>query len=99
MWDLTVDDLKLRLPLLDSKAKGQNKAHLIEVLKESLTGNAMVQQWQRLTPLEKSAIAEACHAHDLRHHEARVEAKYGKVPPFSTPIPGKSRYNSEPQIA
>ena len=86
LWDLTVDDLKSRLPLLDSKPEGQNKAHLIEAIKASLKADSAAQQWDHLTRLEQGAVAEACHAFDLRHHEARVEAKYGKLPPFSEPL-------------
>lgn len=85
LWNLTVDDLKLRLSLLDADAKSQRKADLIDALKASLTGDGVKRQWDRLTGLEQAAVAEACHAPDLLHQEARFEAKYGNLPAFSEP--------------
>jgi hypothetical protein len=75
--NLTVDQLKERLQLLDSRAKSQRKADLIDVIQESLTGDSATREWHFLSQLEQAAVAEASHAPDLMHHEASVQAKYG----------------------
>jgi hypothetical protein len=86
--NLTVDQLKERLQLLDSRAKSQRKADLIDVIQESLTGDSATREWHFLSQLEQAAVAEASHAPDLMHHEASVQAKYGGLPPFSKPSGG-----------
>ena len=85
LWNLTVDELKLRLSLLDSNAASQRKADLVDAIKGALTGGALRREWDRLTCLEQAAVAETCYAPCLIYQEERVEAKYGKRPQFSKP--------------
>ena len=85
LWNLTVDDLNLRLQVLGSKAKSPRKADLIDAIKARLTGDAMRQEWNLLSELEKAAVAEACYAPNRLHLEDRVRAKYGELPPFFKP--------------
>ena len=82
LWNLTVDDLNLRLQVLGSKAKSPRKADLIDAIKARLTGDAMRQEWNLLSELEKAAVAEACYTPNRLHLEDRVRAKYGELPPF-----------------
>lgn len=80
LWNLTVDDLKSRLTLVDSTPKSPRKADLLDALKAALTGELIRQEWNLLSQLEQAAVAEACYDANNLHLEERIEAKYGDSP-------------------
>jgi len=85
LWNHTVEDLKVRLKLLNANAKTARKADLIEAIEESLSGKSLRDFWHSLPQPEQQAIAEACYSPDLTLHEERVTAKYGECPAFFIP--------------
>lgn len=85
LWDTTSDNLTYRLKLLGVKPRSVKKADLIDALMAAFAGNGLKTIWASLEDLEKSAVAEACHAPGQVYDETRFKAKYGETPSFCNP--------------
>ena len=90
LWDFTNDEISYRLKLIGVKPRTTRKADLIDALKAAFAGNGLNIVWSSLGALEKSAVAEACHAPELIYDPARINAKYGSLPSFCN-LPEKER--------
>ena len=80
--NLTVDELKPRLSLINGKPKLTRKAEIIELLSSELLSVKLGQYWQRLNELEQTAVAEAVYHWDGQFQEQRFLAKYGILPAY-----------------
>ncbi len=77
-------------------AKPTRKMEVIETIARGLLGGNLPQLWNRLSPLEQSAVAEATHDRDGRFNQNAFQAKYGAIPEFS--IKGPHHWKSRPTL-
>ncbi len=93
LWDIKNDHLAFRLKLLSVKPQKPNKSGMIDALMRSYAGENLKSIWSSLPPLAQSAVAETCHASDLKFNQSRFQAKYGNLPSFCDPPKSKSSYS------
>lgn len=91
------DDLKKMLALIpDARLKAPRKAEIVEALAGCLLGAGLMELWNRLKPLEQSAVAEAAHEGDGIFDRGAFLAKYRALPVFETE--GRHQYDKLPTI-
>jgi len=77
---LTVDQLKLRLALLDTQERPTRKADIIALLRRHLLSPRLRDYWEKLEPVDQSAVAEAVHNWNGRFDPVRFSNKYSDIP-------------------
>ncbi len=92
-----VDDQKKLLALIpDGRLNALRKAEIIEALARCLLGAGLVDLWNRLQPLEQSAVAEAVHEEGGIFDQGAFLAKYRSLPMLETE--GRHQYDKFPTL-
>lgn len=84
---LTVDRLKKRLSLLDTRERPKRKAEIIDLIRRHMLSQRCKGYWEGLEALEKKAVAEAVYRYSGHFESARFAARYGSVPDYFTQSP------------
>ncbi|MCK5649131.1 MAG: hypothetical protein KAI22_09645 [Gammaproteobacteria bacterium] len=81
--EMTVPELKSRLNLIKSARKVTLKAEIIDEISRLVLSDTLEVYWQKLTNLEKMAVAESVYHWQGRFYYDRFSAKYSDVIPDS----------------
>lgn len=91
------DDLKKMLALIPSvRLKAPRKSEVVDALVRCLLGAELQELWNRLSPLEQSAVAEAAHNDGGTYNQGAFHAKYRGSPAFETV--GKHTWDRRPTL-
>jgi hypothetical protein len=77
---LTVEQLKPRLALLETRERPSRKADIITLLRRHLLSPQLRDYWERLESVDRHAVAEAIHNWDGRFEPVRFSNKYLDIP-------------------
>ena len=77
---LTVDQLKPRLALLDTRERPTLKADIIALLRRHLLSPQLRDYWEKLESVDRQAVAEAVHNWNGRFDPVRFSNKYSDIP-------------------
>ncbi len=77
---LTVNELKQRIPLLDTTERPSRKADLVKLILKHMLSSRIEVYWQHLEPLEQHAIAEAMYSWNGQFIAQQFYKKYSAVP-------------------
>jgi hypothetical protein len=92
-----VDELKKLLPLIpDVHLKAPRKIEILDAITNYLLGPDLNGLWNRLKPLEQSAVAEAVGEPDGIFDPRAFHAKYGALPVFETE--GRHQWDRIPSL-
>ncbi len=80
LLSLTVDQLKPRLALLETREHPSRKADMIALLQRYLLSPQLRDYWDKLESVDRHAVAEAVHNWDGRFHAVRFVNKYSDIP-------------------
>lgn len=76
----TVDYLRRLLPHLPTTERPTRKAELVALIQPYLQGKELKAQWEKLDPLQQTAVSEVVYSLDSHFDAAQFQAKYGQLP-------------------
>jgi hypothetical protein len=93
LWNLTMEDLRIRQRFLAPGARVTLKADLIGAIKGALEGEGLRRAYESLDETERLAVAEAVYNPDHLHHPERFQSKYGRPAEFHRRPPDVSEHS------